>query len=119
MEPSSAELGKGARQQFTATGSDKHGNVISDLAFLWETTGGDIGQDGLFTASGAPGSYHVGVSATFEGSTAIGSATVEVLAKLDLQNASFSASSSHESHPFRYAFDGRVDTWWGAGASPP
>ena len=79
VEPSSIELVEGGAKQFTATGSDKYGNVIPDLAFLWETAGGDIGQDGYLTAPKVPGNYRVDVSAIFEGSTTIGSATVEVL----------------------------------------
>ena len=77
VEPSSAKVGKEGTARFTATGLDKYGNVIPDLAFLWRSNGGYIGQDGLFIAGDASGSYQVEVSATFDGNTATGSATVE------------------------------------------
>ncbi len=56
-------------------GFDQYGNEIPGLAFLWEATGGDIDQAGVFTA-GQSGSSDVTASATFGDSVGTGSAEV-------------------------------------------
>ena len=63
VQPSFIVVEKGITQQFLAAGFDLYGNEIPDLAFLWEATGGDITQDGLYTAGGESGSYEVSVAA--------------------------------------------------------
>ena len=78
VQPSFIVVEKGISQQFLAAGFDLYGNEIPDLAFLWETTGGDITQDGLYTAGGESGSYEVSVAATLKDSTRSGSAAVAV-----------------------------------------
>ena len=47
---------------------DQFENEISDLAFLWEATGGAIDQAGLFEATGPSGRYEVKASATYRDS---------------------------------------------------
>ena len=79
VDPAATKVGKERTRQFIAIGSDKHGNKIPDLAFLWESLGGAMGQDGVLIANADSGSYRVDVSATFEGSTVTGFAMVEVL----------------------------------------
>ena len=74
--PSSAVVESGTTRQFTAAGSDQYGNEISELAFLWMATGGDIDQRGVFRADRC-GRYEVTVSGTLNNNAATGSATTE------------------------------------------
>jgi PKD repeat protein len=74
VQPSDIIVDRDTEQQFTAIGLDQHGNEISDLAFLWEATGGSIDQTGVITAVGQSGSFEVKASATYNGETRIGSA---------------------------------------------
>ena len=74
--PSSAVVESGTTRQFTAAGSDQYGNEISELAFLWMATGGDIDQRGVFRADRC-GRYEVTASATLNNNAATGSATTE------------------------------------------
>ena len=76
ISPSSALIESGDVQQYTATGFDQHSNLISELAFLWEATGGDIDQTGLFTAVGPGGRHEVRASASSGGSAVMGTASV-------------------------------------------
>ena len=63
-------------QQFTAVALDQYGNEIPGLAFLWEATGGQIDQAGLFTADQFDRS-EVRASVTVGGKAGAGTATVE------------------------------------------
>ena len=76
--PSFAVVEKGGSQQFEAVGFDQHGNEISDLAFIWEATGGETTQGGLFTAGGQSGAYELKVAATFKDNSRSGSATIPI-----------------------------------------
>ena len=76
--PSFAVVEKGGSQQFTAAGFDQYRNEIPGLVFLWETTGGDITQSGVFTAGGQSGAYEVSVAATFKDNTRSASATIPI-----------------------------------------
>lgn len=78
LQPSCIVVDKGADQQFTAGGFDQYRNEIPGLALLWEATGGQIDQAGLFTAGGQSGRYQVAASATLGGSTATGSAECRI-----------------------------------------
>ncbi len=78
LQPSCIVVHKGADQQFTAGGFDQYRNGIPGLAFLWEATGGQIDQAGLFTAGPQSGRYQVAASATLGGSTATGSAECRI-----------------------------------------
>ena len=78
VQPSLIVLERGATQRFTAVGFDQYGNDVPELAFLWESTGGNIDQLGVFTAVGIPARSRVDASATFMNSAATGSATVLV-----------------------------------------
>ena len=78
VQPSFIVVEKGLSQQFLAAGFDLYGNEIPDLAFLWEAPGGDITQDGLYTAGEESGSYEVRVSATFKDNARSGSATIPI-----------------------------------------
>ena len=75
VTPSSADVAQGATQQFTGVGVDQYGNEIAGLAFLWQATGGDIDQAGVFTAT-ASGSLEVRASATSQQVVITGSASV-------------------------------------------
>ncbi len=77
VQPSFIVVEKESNHQFEATGFDQYGNEIPGLAFLWEATGGEITQEGLFIARKF-GSWEVRVAATFRASTGSGSATVAV-----------------------------------------
>ena len=77
VQPSFIVVEREATQQFTAVGLDQYGNEIPGLAFLWEATGGDIDQAGVFTADGF-GSSEVTASAIFRDSAGAGSARVDV-----------------------------------------
>ncbi len=58
VTPATVTLGGGAAQQFTAAGADACGTPVSAMP-SWSVTsgGGSITQGGLFTATGAAGSY--------------------------------------------------------------
>lgn len=60
VSPSSATVGLGKTQQFTAIGYDEYGNMLS-VSATWEVTGGmgAIDQNGLFTAGNTVGSGSV------------------------------------------------------------
>ena len=57
VEPNSAVVLGGTSIQLTATGLDRYANEIPRLAFIWESSGGEITNRGLFTATGTGGSY--------------------------------------------------------------
>jgi hypothetical protein len=81
VAPNPASLAIGATQQFTATGRDGAGNVISPLTFTWavgSAAAGTISSAGLFTAGTAAGTYSNTVAAT--AGTITGNATVTVIA---------------------------------------
>ena len=78
VQPSFIVIEKGISQQFLAAGFDQHGNEITGLIYRWGATGGDITQDGLYTAGDESGSYQVGVAATFGDITLSGLATVPI-----------------------------------------
>jgi hypothetical protein len=63
--------------QFTAIGRDQHGNEIADLAFLCETSNGEIDQSGLLT-TGLFGATEVRVSVATDGAAFSDSASLEV-----------------------------------------
>ena len=84
VEPSFADVEKGAIQRFAAAAFDQFGNKIRGLAFLWGATGGKITQAGLFTAVEQGGSYEVRASASVGEREATGSATVHIPSSLDL-----------------------------------
>jgi parallel beta-helix repeat protein len=74
--PASSNVPAGSQAQFTATGKDAYGNVISGLTFVWSATLGTVTQTGLFTApTTAPATGSVSATS----STITGSATVNVL----------------------------------------
>ena len=73
-------LEEGSTQQFTAVGVDQYGNDIPGLAFLWEATGGQIDQAGLFIANRF-GPSEVTASATFDNGTATGTASVVMIGR--------------------------------------
>ena len=75
VEPSFIVVEEGTAQQFQAAGLDQYGNVISGLAFLWEATGGQIGQTGYFTADQS-GRSEVRASAGLGGTAVAGLAGV-------------------------------------------
>jgi|GEM_PF-1669774 len=54
LEPATAELTTGGTQRFTARVSG-----ASDTSVTWTATGGDITQEGVYTAPGAAGTYTV------------------------------------------------------------
>lgn len=51
-------IAAGAAQQFTAVGTDAHGNVVSIVPHWFVVAGGGaIDETGLFTADSTPGNY--------------------------------------------------------------
>ncbi|MBI2871683.1 MAG: PKD domain-containing protein [Chloroflexi bacterium] len=79
VQPASLSVQKkGDIHQFSASGFDRHGNEIPGLAFAWESTGGQIDQNGIFTATGVFGRHKVTASATFKDSRHSGSALVTI-----------------------------------------
>ncbi len=76
--PSFTVVEERAGKKFTAQGFDQYGNEIPGLAFLWEATGGEITREGFLTTGGQVGRYEVRASASFRGSAATGSATVQL-----------------------------------------
>ena len=78
VHPSFSVVERQAAQQFSAAGFDRHRNEITGLALLWEATGGEITQGGLFTAGAQSGAYEVRAAATFQDNTRSGSATVPI-----------------------------------------
>ncbi len=68
----------GANQQFTAAGLDQYSNEIPQLAYIWESSGGDLTNAGLFTALGTGGIYEVVARATSKDGVTSGSARVEI-----------------------------------------
>ena len=106
LQPSSVgDLKRGATAQFTAAGFDEYGNEIPGLAFLWEATGGEVDQAGLFTAIGRSGRYEVTATATFKGSSGIGSAMVTIPPQWI---ATGSMAVSREEHTATLLADGKV-----------
>ena len=79
IQPSSALVTTGAIQRFTAAGLDQYGNVIPELAFLWEAMGGNIDQEGGFTASDRYGRYEVTASTTLNEIQRTGAADVSIM----------------------------------------
>ena len=77
IEPSLAVIKKGDTHLFTASGFDQYGNAIPDLAFLWESEGGEITEAGLYNASKS-GSFPVTATATLKASKRSGSAVADV-----------------------------------------
>ncbi|MDY7229320.1 right-handed parallel beta-helix repeat-containing protein [Hyalangium rubrum] len=77
VSPSAVTLEPLAVRQFTAQGQDADGNVVS-ITPAWSVVSGagSITQDGLFTATQAPGSYLNSVVATANGVTGTSSITV-------------------------------------------
>jgi hypothetical protein len=76
VAPDTAALDQGATQQFTAVGTDAHGNVVA-ITPTWDAgVGGSITSTGLYTASNIPGTYPGAVTATV--ALVVGSATVIV-----------------------------------------
>lgn len=77
VTPNPATLASGAAQQFTATGRDASGNIVS-ITPVWSVVagGGTINGTGLFTAGVVAGTYANTVSASSGGVT--GTATVTV-----------------------------------------
>jgi len=58
IAPKSINLGTGISQRFVAVGADYYGNRIPDLSFQWSCLqGGNIDNQGLFTAGNSPGSF--------------------------------------------------------------
>ena len=78
VQPDFIVVEREATQQFDVTGVDQYGNEITELAFLWEATGGEVTPEGLFTAGEESGAYEVSVAATFRDSTRKVLATVPV-----------------------------------------
>ncbi len=68
VQPSNIFVERGTGQRLTASGMDQYGNTIPGLAFLWESTGGRITQNGFFTAGEKFGVFEVSVEATFKAS---------------------------------------------------
>ena len=79
LAPSSVTLAITATQQFTATGRDAGGNLVT-IVPVWSVAlgGGSINGSGLFVAGTVPGTYTNTVTATSGGVT--GTATVAVVA---------------------------------------
>lgn len=80
VTPNPASLSVNTTQQFTATGRDANGNIISFVPVWSVVNGGGIinASSGLFTAGGTAGTYSNTVRAT--SGTISGSATVTVTA---------------------------------------
>jgi hypothetical protein len=79
LTPATATLAEGATQQFTAIGKDANGDVVA-FTPTWSVTagGGEIDDDGLFTAGSTPGTFANTVSVT--NGTVVATATVVVTA---------------------------------------
>lgn len=77
VSPSLVVIEKWETQIFTASGFDEHGNLIPSLAYLWETEGGEVTQDGLYTAAES-GLFSVTASAVSDTSSKSGSAMADV-----------------------------------------
>ena len=79
VSPPSPTLLEGATQQFTATGTDAHGNAVA-ITPVWSVTsagGGTINAStGLYTAGSTPGTYTNSVLATVSSIAALASVTV-------------------------------------------
>ena len=78
LDPKFAVVERTTSQGFSAAGFDKYGNEISEIAFLWKATGGEITQEGLLTVGMEPGSYEVNVSATSGGLASTASSIVAI-----------------------------------------
>jgi hypothetical protein len=77
LTPDPTVLAQGGTQQFTATGRDYRGNIVTNsVAWAVVAGGGTIDGVGLFTAGAVNGAYPVTVRATSGGHTAFASVTV-------------------------------------------
>ena len=79
ISPPSASLVEGATQQFTATGTDAHGNAVA-ITPVWSVSsagGGTIdASTGLYTAGSTPGTFTNSVVATASSLAALATVTV-------------------------------------------
>jgi len=82
VSPSSATVGSGTGQAFTAQGYDAYGNMISGLTYTWSASAGTFsattGPSVTWTAPSTAGSDTVTASATQSGTTETASAAVTV-----------------------------------------
>ncbi|HEC76957.1 MAG TPA: hypothetical protein ENI33_06855 [Thermoplasmatales archaeon] len=75
ITPPEVTLKVGEQQQFTAKGYDTDNNEVS-ISPIWSTTGGTITSNGLYTST-TPGDFTV--TASVQGSSVIGTATVHII----------------------------------------
>ena len=79
ITPPSTTLAEGATQQFTAAGTDAHGNAVA-ITPVWSvvgTGGGTIdASTGLYTAGSTPGTYTNTVLATASSIAALATVTI-------------------------------------------
>ena len=75
VTPSQATLKNGETQQFTANGKDAQGNEVPFIP-VWSASGGDINNEGLFSAPNTAGEYLI--NAKRQGGDVTGSAVVTV-----------------------------------------
>ena len=65
--PSDTVVGRLAAQQFSAKGSDKFGNIIPDLEFIWKSTRGAVTDSGFFISGMTLGPMRLRFPRHFEG----------------------------------------------------
>ena len=75
ITPSSATVGVGLQQRFTAVGRQTDGELVS-VGVTWTATGGDIDAGGVYTAGTASGSYQVTATHATTGLTATATVTI-------------------------------------------
>lgn len=87
VSPSEVSISEGVSQTFTAFGFDDYGNEISDLAFLWGSSGGGMSQSGVYSAGQVHALHTVTASANYKNALGSGSAEVSVVPTAYVQSA--------------------------------
>jgi hypothetical protein len=81
ISPTSAVLGAGQQQQFSATASNPDGSAIASPTFTWSVTGqGTIDPTGLYTAPAAPAPGNDSVKCSLDGTPSYATAIVTMQA---------------------------------------
>ncbi|MDY6864936.1 MAG: Ig-like domain-containing protein [Halobacteriota archaeon] len=94
--PESASLSVGETEQFTATGYDQYGSVMTGITFTWDSSDeavGTVGSNGLFTAIGS------------------GSTTVSATNGAVSDDASVSVAGGSSTTTYDFATGAGTDKW--------
>ncbi len=109
VSPADATVEIGVTRQFTATGYDQYANEIDNITFAWSssnTSVGNIGQNGLFTASAAGSTI---INASCGNITGTASVTVTlpapVLTRIDVSPSTASVETGETQQFTATAYD--------------